>query len=321
MLPWIEKYRPQKLEDIVYHDHIVTILRNFIKTGSSIPHLFLYGSAGTGKTSTVLTCAKEMFGAHMSFMVLHLNASDDRDVDVVRRRVISFASTNNLFSLSLPKLVILDEADSMTEDAQNALKDVMVRVGDNVRFCFIGNFQYCLVPTLKSRLVKLVFMPIPFENAKPVIARIVQEEGLTVDETTLNFLYVSCEGDLRKFINVLQVLAVYENGMITLEMAQRSFFNDSDTRLEELYATLNLPGMSTKERFDTLNQFLCDSHSPLIYFFCRFTEYVLDRLPVERIQTFLGSCTNVILGTCQVLDTTLQLTCFAMILTEVFSSV
>ena len=115
-LPWVEKYRPKEMDDLVSHEEIISTITRLIDAGK-LPHLLLYGPPGTGKTSTILACAHKMYGKHYNSMVLELNASDDRGIDVVRDQIKEFASTRQMFT-SAPKLIVLDEADAMTNAAQ-----------------------------------------------------------------------------------------------------------------------------------------------------------------------------------------------------------
>ncbi|KYB25741.1 Replication factor C subunit 2-like Protein [Tribolium castaneum] len=120
-LPWVEKYRPSSLDDLVSHDDIIKTIGKFIRE-DQVPHLLFYGPPGTGKTSTILACARQLYTpAQFSSMVLELNASDDRGIGIVRGQILTFASTRTIFKSGF-KLIILDEADAMTMDAQNALR-------------------------------------------------------------------------------------------------------------------------------------------------------------------------------------------------------
>ncbi|XP_062525536.1 replication factor C (activator 1) 5 isoform X1 [Bombyx mori] len=126
-LPWVEKYRPKRLDDLVSHDDIIKTINQFMKE-NQLPHLLFYGPPGTGKTSTILACAKQMYTPQQfSSMVLELNASDDRGIGIVRGQILSFASTRTIFKAG-PKLIILDEADAMTNDAQNALRRILLKL-------------------------------------------------------------------------------------------------------------------------------------------------------------------------------------------------
>ena len=130
--PWVEKYRPASLDELVAHKEIVGVLRRLIKN-DKLPHTLLYGPPGTGKTSTILAAAKDMYGQGYKNMTLELNASDDRGIDVVRNEIKEFAGTRRLFSSGI-KLIVLDEADMMTNDAQFALRRIIEKYTANCRF-------------------------------------------------------------------------------------------------------------------------------------------------------------------------------------------
>jgi replication factor C subunit 3/5 len=154
-LPWVEKYRPSALQELISHEDIIKTIRKFISE-DKLPHLLFYGPPGTGKTSTILACAKEIYSTkECNSMVLELNASDDRGINVVRGQILNFASTRTIFNSGY-KLVILDEADSMTNDAQNALRRIIEKFTENVRFCLICNYLSKIIPALQSRYVLLV---------------------------------------------------------------------------------------------------------------------------------------------------------------------
>ena len=206
-MPWVEKYRPTELRQIVHHEVILRMLRTFLQD-RSLPHLFFYGPPGTGKTSTILSCASEIYGKNIHLMTLHLNASDERGIDVVRKQVIQFASTANMFCVDMYKLIILDEADSMTKQAQIALRDILMLYSSNARFCLIGNYQYSLIPSLQSRMVKLLFTPVPMQSVFGVVQNILNQENIVYDMDAIQYIYSIVGGDLRKYINVLQSLCL-----------------------------------------------------------------------------------------------------------------
>ena len=144
-LPWVEKYRPNALQELISHEDIIKTIRKFISQ-DKLPHLLFYGPPGTGKTSTILACAKEIYSPkQFNSMVLELNASDDRGINVVRNQILSFASTRTIFNSGY-KLIILDEADAMTNDAQNALRRIIEKYTENVRFCMICNYLSKIIP-------------------------------------------------------------------------------------------------------------------------------------------------------------------------------
>ena len=172
-----------------------------------LPHLLFYGPPGTGKTSTVVAIAHQLYGGAMQSMVLSLNASDDRGIDVVRDQIKTFAGTRKLFSSGM-KLVILDEADHMTNDAQFALRRVIEKYSSNARFCIICNYVSKIIPALQSRCTKFRFSPLDHANMLVQAKRTVEAEGLSIDEDAVEMVVTLAMGDMRRVLNVLQVRTV-----------------------------------------------------------------------------------------------------------------
>ncbi|XP_043798511.1 replication factor C subunit 5 isoform X2 [Apis laboriosa] len=189
-LPWVEKYRPKKLDDLISHEEIIKTINKFIDE-NLLPHLLFYGPPGTGKTSTILAC------------VLEMNASDDRGINIVRGQILSFASTGTMYRSGF-KLIILDEADAMTNDAQNALRRIIEKYTDNVRFCIICNYLSKIIPALQSRCTKFRFGPLSIDQILPRLDIIIKEENLNVTEDGKQALITLSGGDMRKVLNVLQ---------------------------------------------------------------------------------------------------------------------
>lgn len=201
-LPWIEKYRPSALEDLVAHEEIISVLTRLIDN-NQLPHLLFYGPPGTGKTSTILACARKMYGEKFNNMILELNASDDRGIDVVRDRIKEFAGTKNMFS-SQVKLIVLDEADAMTSEAQAALRRVIEKFTTNTRFCMICNYVNKIIPALQSRCTKFRFSPLRPEQIVGRLDHIIRVEGVNATESgRAAILSLAC-GDLRRVLNLLQ---------------------------------------------------------------------------------------------------------------------
>jgi len=202
-LPWVEKYRPKRLEDLVAHKDIISIITKLIDA-NNLPHLLFYGPPGTGKTSTIIAAAKRMFGQQTyTSMALELNASDARGIDVVRYQIKEFAGTRQLFHKGI-KLIILDEADSMTNDAQNALRRIVERYTKNARFCFICNYVSKIIPALQSRCTRFRFSPLSSEQIYDRLVHIVQEEKVETTENGLQSILSLACGDMRRVINTLQ---------------------------------------------------------------------------------------------------------------------
>ncbi|KAK9391600.1 replication factor C subunit 5 [Crotalus adamanteus] len=202
-LPWVEKYRPQTLGDLISHEDILNTIQKFISE-DRLPHLLLYGPPGTGKTSTILACAKQLYKAkEFGSMVLELNASDDRGIDIVRGPILNFASTRTIFKKGF-KLVILDEADAMTQDAQNALRRVIEKFTENTRFCLICNYLSKIIPALQSRCTRFRFGPLTPQLMIPRLKHVIEKENVDVSPDGMKALVTLSNGDMRRSLNILQ---------------------------------------------------------------------------------------------------------------------
>lgn len=205
-LPWIEKYRPTNINDIVYHDDIRNTLKKLINN-KKFPHTIFFGPPGTGKTSTILACAREIYGEGYKTMVLELNGSDDRGIKVIRENIKGFSEYNQLFCRGV-KLVILDEADSMTYDAQFALRRVIENYTHNTRFCLICNYISKLIPALQSRCITFRFSNIEKDYALVKLKEVVKKENIKFNKLGLETIIEICKGDMRKCINLLQSVSM-----------------------------------------------------------------------------------------------------------------
>lgn len=200
--PWVEKYRPKTLDDVAAHKEIIDTIKK-LAAESRLPHLLFYGPPGTGKTSTILAVARQTFGAAMSNMILELNASDDRGIDVVRQEIQDFASTRQIFNTGF-KLVILDECDAMTKDAQFALRRVIEKYSRNTRFCLICNYVSKVIPALQSRCTKFRYPPLDESHVRDRLSIVVEAEGVKMGEGGMEALVTLGNGDMRRTLNILQ---------------------------------------------------------------------------------------------------------------------
>lgn len=214
-LPWVEKYRPKKLNDIVGQSKIIKSLQN-IFNGGSFPHLLFYGGSGSGKTSTILAILNDYFGKKKKLMVMRLDASDDRGINSVREEIKGFAEKKNYFSKGI-KVIILDEADSMTFDAQFALRRIIEKYSKNTRFCLICNYDNKIIPAIKSRCVEFKYNPINKEIMINHLKGIADKEKLKYTEDSFEVLYNISKGDLRKAINLMQSASIQKNKKIILD--------------------------------------------------------------------------------------------------------
>jgi replication factor C subunit 3/5 len=211
LLPWSEKYRPSQLDNIIHHDKIKHSLANFMKC-KKLPHLLFYGPPGTGKTSSIIAFAKYYYKEDYDDMVLILNASEERGIETVRNRIKQFViSLGNKENADTPdfKMIILDEIDAMTEDAQAILRKVVEKYVSNVRFCFICNYLKKINPAIQSRCVIFRFNPITYDKMYEYVINICNTEKINVTKKALDLIVKKANGDMRKLLNILQSLYMH----------------------------------------------------------------------------------------------------------------
>eukprot|EP00802_Teleaulax_amphioxeia_P001700 Tamp_01702.p3 GENE.Tamp_01702~~Tamp_01702.p3 ORF type:complete len:389 (+),score=96.54 Tamp_01702:3845-5011(+) len=204
--PWVEKYRPETLGDVIAHTDIVSTLDRFV-ANNRLPHLLLYGPPGTGKTSTALALAKKIFGPKYKSMTLELNASDDRGIDVVKEKIKDFAGTRTIFGSGF-KMILLDEADNMTNAAQMALRRIVESYTSNARFVLCCNYVNKIIPALQSRCTRFRFSPLESIHIQPRLDFIVKDQGVTATPEALLAVEKLGGGDMRKSLNILQSAAL-----------------------------------------------------------------------------------------------------------------
>ncbi len=202
---WAEKYRPNKLGEVVGQREIVKKLEGFVKA-KNMPHLIFSGPAGVGKTTCALAIAKELYGKNWKENFLELNASDERKIETIRTKVKDFARTMPLGEVPF-KIILLDEADALTRDAQQALRRIMESYANTCRFILSCNFSSKIIPPIQSRCAIFRFKPLSFEEVKEYVKRIEKGEKIKVDEDALKELYEISNGDLRMITNILQSCA------------------------------------------------------------------------------------------------------------------
>ncbi|KAF9476321.1 P-loop containing nucleoside triphosphate hydrolase protein [Pholiota conissans] len=212
--PWVEKYRPKTIDDVSAQEHTITVLQKTL-TSTNLPHMLFYGPPGTGKTSTILALARQLFGPdNFKNRVLELNASDERGISIVREKIKSFArqtpraqavaSDGKTYPCPPYKIIILDEADSMTQDAQGALRRIMETYARITRFCLVCNYVTRIIEPLASRCSKFRFTPLDSDSSSLRLAHIAQCENVPVSKPVIDALINTSNGDLRRAITYLQ---------------------------------------------------------------------------------------------------------------------
>ena len=275
-LMWVEKYRPIKLEQVINQKEIVNGLKNLIKNPYEIPHLLFAGPAGVGKTTTALCIARELLGEDWQRNTLELNASDERGIKMVRERVKEFAAVMKLATETKDdvsfRIIILDEADEMTSEAQTALRRIIEDSSKTTRFIIICNYLSQIIEPIQSRCVVFHFMRLAKEDVIGYLKMICEKEGVKYEEKALSQIYGATSGDLRHSINILQASAGMGSVSIAnviasiglsgkakvgeiIRSAIAGKFNDARIKLLEL---TNVYGMSEADFLKYANQELYD---------------------------------------------------------------
>lgn len=204
---WTEKYRPRKLQDVIGQEHNIKRLKAFVDS-QSLPHCLFAGPAGCGKSTASMCIAHELYGDSWRGNFLELNASDERGIDTVRVKIKDFARTvplNGKF-----KIIFLDEADSLTKDAQHALRRTMEKFSNTCRFVLSANYSSRIITPIQSRTAVFRFAPLKEKEITTALESIAKKESLGIDAEALKTIFYVSEGDMRKAINILQAAAITE---------------------------------------------------------------------------------------------------------------
>jgi replication factor C subunit 3/5 len=298
-IPWNEKYRPANFETIVLNEGSRTFFQNMIEQ-NYFPNLLFYGPPGTGKTTTIIQLINEYQKRYSKINksnIIHLNASDDRGIDIIRNQIYQFVKSNNLFESGI-KFVILDEVDYMTKTAQQALKYLLQASLTNVRFCLICNYISKIDDSLQKEFISVRFNQLPHDKICSFIQNICKEEGISIPTTVIESIQQMYKSDIRSMVNFIQL-----NRQLSSNEWLLNIFNN--IVLEDFHHFLLDPAntsISITQRIHHISiQYNIDKKSILKKYF----DYVIFQYP-EYIQPTFLEIVDIIIHTPMKIETLLQ---------------
>jgi replication factor C subunit 3/5 len=279
--PWVEKYRPAHFDDIVLDDTNHLILNNIIKQ-NSFPNLLLYGPPGTGKTTTIINLInlyQENNSNRQKSLMIHLNASDERGIDIIRNQINTFVNSQSLFIQGL-KFVVLDEVDYMTKNAQQALKHLIHSYNDNVRFCLICNYISRIDDSLKNEFIHLRFNQLPEDKIIDFLNKINIHENLKLSKNILQSIQQIFKSDIRSMVNYMQsnehtlnqTIIISNNVWNTLSEKIKQNTKDSINYIYEIIKTYN---MDIKNIIKDYVSFIINNRILISSEFLKFAEFII----------------------------------------------
>jgi replication factor C subunit 3/5 len=300
-IPWVEKYRPKSFGDIVLDPVNRTMMENMLSM-DRFPNLLLYGPPGTGKTTTIMNLInryQESKGEKDKGLTIHLNASDERGIDVIRNHISQFVNSNPLFHKGM-KFVVLDEVDYMTKSAQQALKCLLQRFNQGVRFCLICNYIARIDGALQNEFVRFRFNELPAHDVQRFLSTINERESIGYTAFKLQAVQRQFGSDMRSMINFMQ-----SNREVDGKVIDDAVWEGLTASIKEGEGIRALDNLTTEYCVDVRNalkdyiNYLIRSRNPVVTIdFLRFAEFILhlrrpqpDQLTaysVQRLESLLG---------------------------------
>ena len=295
-IPWVEKYRPDKFENIVLDEDNEKIFRNIINF-NIVPNLLFYGPPGTGKTTTIINLIKEYqnkYNQKHKSLVIHLNASDERGIEIIRSQIMQFINTKPLFSNGM-KFVILDEVDYMTKNAQQALKYLLQSYNKNVKFCLICNYISKIDESLKKEFIRLKFNQLPCNKIYSFLENIVSKENLNISSNDIKSIQKIYESDIRSMINFLQSNQEYK----TEDKLKIKIMNDKT--FESITENIKKNGkIKTNLAVNFINKLSVDYNTDKKQIIKNYFNFIIKTNELMRNEIFINFVENIMhINTCK----------------------
>uniref|UniRef100_A0A6C0CAG9 AAA+ ATPase domain-containing protein n=1 Tax=viral metagenome TaxID=1070528 RepID=A0A6C0CAG9_9ZZZZ len=277
------------IDDIISHEMIIRSLKNFIMN-KTLPHMLFFGLSGTGKTSTIMCCAREIYGEYEDCMVLRLNASNERGIETVRVKIKSFVSNRNSIFFkpeivkqkdtpNMFKLVILDEIDSMTVEAQGMLRQSIEKNSSSTRFCLICNNIDKINPALRSRCAPFHFMPLRAQDMKKRLGEIKKIEKISCANDVLDIIVTLSKGDMRNAITILQSTKSFGKKDVTIDDIYKISGYCLPSIIQNVYDILIKLMNGDAKLFETVNlivNIICDNNITIFNLLDELKNFVMN---------------------------------------------
>ena len=275
-IPWVEKYRPTNFKDIVL-DPINKKIFNKIIKNKYFPNLFFYGPPGTGKTTTIINLIKEYLNSNNSLSIIHLNASDERGIDIIRNQINQFVNSRGFYNDSM-KFVVLDEVDYMTKNAQLALKYLLQSNCHNIRFCLICNYISKIDNSLKEEFVCMRFNQLPKKDIISFIQNIIDKENLKLNLSSIESIQEHFNSDIRSMINYIQLNQDNNN------WDDNIIHNDIYVEWINMFKN----NIDTKDIINNIHKISIKYNQDKLYLIKSFLNYLIRNKDLKNINSFLN---------------------------------
>ena len=291
---WVEKYRPKDLKEVTSQEDVISSLKRSLET-KNIPHLIFFGPSGCGKTSTILALSRELFGKeYWADRIIELNASDERGINVVRDKIKTYAKHSIRKNKDIPpwKIIILDEADSMTSDSQFALRRIMEEYSRVTRFCIICNYHNKIIDPIVSRCTLFRFRPVPEKEILKKLKFIADKEKMKCTKKILKKIISISRGDMRKAVNFLQRCYNSFGDKINVELLDEISGKLCDLDIDKFF---NYSFNNKSDKIDDLVKEFYNNGYSLVNQILKFHDYILntDKLSSEKKALILNKLVEI----------------------------